>query len=196
MATIRSDMDELRRDAARLACAVLRFEEGAAHLSRASTPPGALRIGAEAYTFIPSWRPVPRGEVEAFLVGLPSPTLLAPTTTRGVIALLLLHELSGERLRWAEKTLSNFGVILDEIASQLGLTPVSRILLEFDDESHVFSFGAVREWSQTFPVQVGWNIGPLERDPQADARMGLIRGDGRWFNGRSCMRPRPPSAPG
>lgn len=66
-------------------------------------PPGAPRVGADAYFFLPSWRATPRDRVEAFLVGLPSPALLAPTMRRGVVALLLLHELSGDRRRWFEK---------------------------------------------------------------------------------------------
>ena len=189
--------DDLRAEAARLAFALIRFEGVAAHLARWSTPPGALRIGTEAYTFIPSWRSVPRDEVEAFLVGLPSPALLAPTTIRGMIALLLLHELSGDRRRWAEKTFSNYLAVLEETTGQLALSPQSRILVEFDEESHVFSFAAVRECSQQFAVSVGWNLGPLPNDSRADAHMGLMRGDGQWYKGQSCWVPRnrPPPEP-
>jgi hypothetical protein len=176
-------------EAARIAVALLRFEELAAHLSDAHTSPGALRVGVDAYTFSPSWRQVPHSQVEAFLVALPSPVLLAPTTIRGVIALTLLHELSGERRRWAEKTYSNFATGLDELSEALGLSSSSRILLEFDDESHVFSLAGVREWSQQFAVQVGWNIGGLKGEPRADACMRLRRGDGQRFRGRSCMIP-------
>jgi hypothetical protein len=185
------DPDDLRAEAARLAAALLRFEEPAAHLSRASTPPGMLRVGTEACTFIPSWKTVPRAEVESFLVSLPSPALLAPTTRRGSIALLLLHELSGDRRRWAEKTFSNYATGMDTMAGQLGLGPRSRVLVEFDDESHVFSFAAVREYSQQFAVHVGWNLGPLAGEAEADALMGLLRGDGQWYRGRSCWIPRP-----
>ncbi len=190
MPAVATDTDDLRADAARLAFALIRFEGLAAHLSRASTPPGLPRIGTDAYTFIPSWRAVPGDQVEAFLVGLPSPALLAPTTTRGSIALQLLHELSGDRRRWAEKTFSNYATGLEEMARQLELSPQSRILVEFDDESHVFSFAAVRECSQQFAVHVGWNLGALPDDSRADAVMGLLRGDGRWYKGRSCWVPR------
>jgi hypothetical protein len=131
--------------------------------------------------------------MEAFLVGLPSAALLAPTTVRGVISLTLLHELSGDRRRWFEKTLSNFAAGLDDCGAQLGLSSSSRILLEFDEESHLFSFAGVREWSQQFPVQVGWNIASLEGEKRADARMKLRRSDGRWFRGRSCMVPNGPT---
>jgi hypothetical protein len=110
-----TDAGALRAEAARLTLALLRFEETAAHLSGASTPPGSPRLGTEAYVFTSSWKPIPRDELEAFLVGLPSPALLVPSTIRGSIALLLLHELSGDRRRWAEKTFSNYLEALDEM---------------------------------------------------------------------------------
>ena len=185
-----TNADALRAEAARLALALLRFEEAAAHLSGASTPPGSPRLGTEAYVFVPSWKPIPRDEMEAFLVGLPSPALLVPSTTRGSIALLLLHELSGDRKRWAEKTFSNYLEVLEEMTGQLGLSGASRVLVEFDDESHIFSLAAVRHWSQQFAVQVGWNLAPLPGSTDGDAVMGLRRGDGRWYNGRSCWIPR------
>lgn len=184
-----TNTDDLRLEAARIAFALLRFEGVAAHPIRGSLPPGTLRVGTEAYVFLPSWSVVPRDEVERFLVGLPSPALLAPTTMRGTIALTLLQELSGDRRRGAEKTLSNFAVGLEETASELALTPASRILLEFDEESHVFSFASVREWSQEFAVQVGWTISRLEDDDRTDACMMLMRSDGKRFQGRSCMLP-------
>jgi hypothetical protein len=188
MDALATESSDLRAEAARLAVALIRFEGVAAHPFPASTPPGALHAGTEAWTFIPSWTRVPADAVEAFLVSLPSPALLSQTTTRGVIALLLLHELSGDRRRWAEKTFSNYDVGLDAAAGQLGLTPESPILVEFDDESHLFSLAAVRAWSQAFAVQVGWNLRPLHDDPHADACMGLMRSDGRWYEGRSCIR--------
>jgi hypothetical protein len=197
MTAIATDTDGLRLEAARIAFALIRFEEVAASPSGASTPPGSLRVGTEAYVFMPSWRKVPRDAVETFLVGLPSPALLAPTTIRGVIALMLLHELNGDRRRWMEKTLSNFALGLEEFSPQLGLAPTSRILLEFDQESHVFSFAGVREWTQQFPVQVRWSISALDRHDRADACMLLRRSDGRTFRGRSCMvrHMRPPNEP-
>jgi hypothetical protein len=183
------DPNNLRAEAARLAATLLRFQEPAAHLSRASTPLGALRVGTEAYIFIPSWKTVPRVEVESFLVSLPSPALLAPTTMRGSIALLLLHELSGDRRRWAEKTFSNFAAVMGEMAGQLGLAPESRVLVEFDDESHVFSYAAVLECTQQFAVQVGLCLTPLAGAAEADAVLGMVRGDGHWYRGRSCFLP-------
>jgi hypothetical protein len=107
MTAPRLDPDDLLLQAASLAFALLRFEEGAAHPHRGSTPPGMLRLGEEAYQFTPSWRSVPRADVPAFLAALPSPALLSPTTTRGTVALTLLAELSGERAVWARKTLTN-----------------------------------------------------------------------------------------
>lgn len=189
MTAIAPVADDLRLEAARVAFALIRFEEGAAHPFRAHTPPGMLALGTEAYVFTPSWQKVPRQEVEAFLAGLPSPALLSPTTTRGMVALTLLHELSGDRRRWAEKTLNNFTAGFDEMSRQYQLSPDSRILLEFDDESHLFSFSGTRVWTQQFGVQVGWNMIPLENDPRAQARLMLFRSDGATSWGGSCPVP-------
>jgi GNAT superfamily N-acetyltransferase len=191
LVTVAPVLDGLRREAARIAAALLRLEAAAAHLQDHATRPGAPRVGTDAFVFLPSTRPVRREEVEAFLAALPSPALLAPTTLRGLVALLLFDELAGDRKRWAEKIASNYAVAIDETATSLGLTPASRVLLEFDDESHVFSFAAVREFSQRFPVQVGWNVAPLEGEARADACMRVRRGDGRPFPGRSCMTSHP-----
>ena len=190
MSAIVQDSDNLRREAARIAVALLRFAERSAHPMRAHTPPGVLRLGIDAYEFLPSWHRIPREDIEAFLASLPSPALLAPTTVRGAVALTLLHELSGDRRRWAEKTFSNFAAGLADVGPQLGLSRTSRILLEFEEESHVFSFAAVREWTQQFVVHIGWNIGPLESDSSADACLQLMPNDGQRFRGRSCMVPR------
>ena len=187
MTAIAANTDDVRLAAARLAAALIRFEQVAAHPMGGSPPPGALRVGIDAYIFMPSLRRVPLDQVETFLVGLPSPAMLAPTTRRGMIALTLLHELSGDRRRGFEHELDNFAAALAEIGAQLGISPTSRILVEFDEESHVFSFAAVREWTQQLVVTVGWSITSLEREERADARMLLRRSDGRPFPGRSDM---------
>jgi hypothetical protein len=133
-------------------------------------------------------RRIPRDEIETFLVSLPSPALLAPTNSRGMIALILLHELSGDRRAGFQHEVDNSAAALDDdIAPQLGLSPRSRILVEFDEESHVFSFAAVREWTQQFVVPVGWSMGTLKGEERADARLLLRRSDGRRFPGRSDM---------
>ncbi len=187
MTAIAVDTDDVRLEAARLAAALIRFAQVAAHPLKTSTPPGSLRVGTEAYVLMPSSRWVPRDQLETFLVSLPSPALLAPTTIRGMIALILLHELSGDRRRGFEHEAGNSAAALEEIGRQLGLSPRSRILVEFDQESHVFSFAAVREWTQQFLVQVGWSITSLDGDNRADARMLLRRSDGQSFPGRSDM---------
>ena len=187
MTATAASTDDVKGEAARLAFALIRFQSAAAHPMMGTTPPGVLKVGTEAYVFSPSWRSVPLAEVEAFLYSLPSPALLAPTMTRGVITLTLLHELSGDLRRWAEKTLGNFAAGLEQTSSQLGLSAASRVLLEFDDESHVFSFAGVWEWSQQLAVDVGWSIAPLEGDDRADVCMMLMRSDGKPFQGRSCI---------
>lgn len=182
--------DDARREAAALAFALLRFESAAAHPNRASTPPGCPRIGEDALLFVPSWRPVPNADVVAFLAGLPSPALLSPTTTRGVVSLLLVEELTGDRATWGRKTLSNQRAGLEQIVAQLGLPDDARILLEFDDETHVLPLAVLRVWAERFAVQVGWSIGPLEGDARADARLMLYRSDGGSSWGGVCpVRP-------
>ena len=193
MNDLATHVSELRSEAARLSFLLIRFEGQSAN-EFGRSPDSETR---DHYAFLPSWRTVPHNEVEAFLVGLPSPALLVPTTLRRTIALTLLHELTGDRRRGMEKTLSNFGAGLDESARQLDLSQQSRILLEFDNESHIFSFAVVYEWSQHLPVQVGWSIGPLKNDDRADACIQLMPSDRRMFEGRSCVirpgwRPRQP----
>ena len=89
--------DDALVQAATLAFALVRFEEGAAHPPRNYSPPGVPRIGTEAYVFIPSLRRVPRDAVVPFLAALPSPALLTPSTRRGIVALTLVDELTGDR---------------------------------------------------------------------------------------------------
>ena len=178
MTAISTSSDDLRREAARLATAVLRFAEGAAHLSRAYTPAGAPVIGRDSYVFVPGRLEVLRANIESFLVSLPSAVLLHPTTTRGVIALSLLHELSGDRRRWAEHVLNEVGSGVERLGATHGLSLASRVLLEFDDESHVFDLATVREYLSQFHVDVGWLLAPLENDSRADAWLVLFRGDG------------------
>ncbi len=187
MTAIAVNTDDVRLEAARLAAALIRFAQVAAHPLKTSLPPGSLRVGTEAYVFMPSSRWVPRDQLETFLVSLPSPALLAPTTVRGMIALTLLHELAGERRRGFEHELDNCAAALEEIGPQVGLSATSRILVEFDEESHVFSFAAVREWTQQFLVQVGWSMVSLARESGADACMLLRRSDAQSFPGRSDM---------
>jgi hypothetical protein len=139
-------------------------------------------LGEDAYSFTPSWQLTPRAEIVPFLVSLPSPALLAPTTTRGVVALTLLHELSGDRRRWGERVLSNFSAGLDHFIRQLGLTNDTDVLLEFEQESEIYSLAAVRIWTQQFAVlQIGWTLSPLRGDARAQAQLVVCRSDGQWF---------------
>src|SRR5688500_18583203 len=148
--------DEALLDAGSLTFAMLQFAESAAHPSHGATPPDTPRLGAEAYMFAPSYRLVPLNEVPAFLANLPSPALLMPSTTQGVIALLLLDELSGERAAAARHQLANQRAGVDQFAAQLGLTENSPILLEAGDEERVVSLGVLRLWSERFALDIGW----------------------------------------
>ena len=173
-------LDENRTHAARIAYAMLRCEEPMACPLKAYTPPGMPVVGTDAYVFTPSWRAVSRADIVPFLAGLPSPVLLSPTTTRGMIALTLVHELSGERRRWAEKTLNNATNCLDGLANQLGLDETSQVRLDLPGEAVPYSFATVRLWTQQFGVQVGWSLSPLKDDPRAQARLVVRRSDGTW----------------
>ena len=172
--------EHLRQEAARIAFALIRFDEVLAYPPTHHTAPGEPVVGTDAYVFMPSGQAVPRQQVEDFLVSLPSPALLSPTLTRGMVALTLVHELGGDRRRWAEKTLSNFTNGFDELSAQLHLSADSRILLEFDSESHVLSHPGVRLWTHQFAVQVGWVLRRLDHDPRAEARLQVRRSDGAW----------------
>lgn len=179
--------NDLRAEAARLAFTLLRFASAAGYPFPGFEHPGALKVGSEAWVFGPSWQRVPSSGVEPFLAGLPSPALLHPTLMRGEVSLLLLDELTGERRLWGEKTLSNLVSGLDQAAARLALPNTARVLVEFDDESDVFSLAAVREWAGTLAVHVGWNLAPLAHEERAEACLMLIRADDREFPGRSCM---------
>jgi hypothetical protein len=52
--------DQLRREAARIAFALLRCAEAAAHPMDGHAPPGAPRIGTDADLVLPSRRATPR----------------------------------------------------------------------------------------------------------------------------------------
>jgi hypothetical protein len=186
MTVLLLDPGDALLQAASLAFALIRFEAGAAHPDRRETIPGMLRIGEEACLFIPSRRPVPHAEVPAFLAGLPSPALLSPTTTRGIVALTLLGELSGERAASAGKIFTNQRAGLERMVGELGLADDARVLLEFDDETHLVSIAAMRVWSERFAVQVMWSLGTLDPDGRADMRLHLRRSDGKDSWGRSC----------
>lgn len=172
----------VRTDAARLAYALLRMEEPMALQFKTCKRANDLVLGEDAYSFTPSWQLIPRADIVPFLVSLPSPALLAPTTTRGVVALTLLDELRGERRQWGEKVLANFSGGLDHFVRQFGLTEDSDVLLEIDEDSEVYSLAAVRVWAQQFAVlQVGWTLSPLRGDARAQAQLVVCRSDGQWF---------------
>ena len=186
MTAPRLESEDVLLQAASLAFALIRFEEGAAHPFRGATPPDMLQLGEGAYLLTPSWRHIPRADVPAFLAGLPSPALLSPTTTRGVVALTLLGELSGDRAAWARKTLANQRAGIENLFRQLELGDDAFVLLEFDEERHLVPLAVLRTWSDRFAVQVKWSIGPLEDDADASARMHLHRSDGHRSSGASC----------
>ena len=176
--------DETTLEAATLAFAMLRFAEGAAHPLLAA---GSSRLGRDFYVFSPATRQVPREEVPAFLASLTSPALLYPTTTRGLVALLLLNELSGERATAAQHTLANQQAILKMVEEQGLVTPGDRILLEFGNDELIITLEGLRAWTERFSIGISWNIAPLAGDPRAAARICLSQADGVTA---------PPSPPG
>lgn len=172
----------VRTDAARIAYALLRMEEPMASPIGSCKRADALVLGEDAYSFTPSWELIPRADVVPFLVSLPCPALLAPTTTRGVIALTLLDELRGDRRLWAEKVLSNFSAGLDDFVRRLALTDDSHVRLDCGPERDVYSLAAVRTWTQQFGIlQIAWTVSALQGDARAQAQLVVRRSDGQWF---------------
>ena len=187
-------IEEARLQAAALTFAMLRFEQESGHESRASDPDNR-RLGFDHFIFLPSWKSILREDVVPFLASLSSPALIFPTTTRGVASLILLDELTGDRRKWAQKTLDNQLAIIDEVASQFfpRLDGVSKVLLEFSGETHVLTLNGVREWSKQFSAPTRWSLGDSRNDPRAPARFRLIGSDGRvnpeWTAGAPWERP-------
>jgi hypothetical protein len=171
--------DDLPLEAAQLAAAMLRFQEPLAHVMSAHTPEGMPVVGVDAYAFLPSSRRVPRDQVAQYLAALPDPAMLAPTTIRGIVGLILLQELTGERRTAMQHALDNQAAALTEYASA---ADTERVLLEFDEESHLFSLGAVRLWAQRFGVLVGWNMGRCDEPTRAEWRFKLFGGDGHRYS--------------
>ena len=165
---------------------MLRFAGGAAHLSTSRTPPGWLPIGSEAYSFVFSKRRLPRDGVVRFLANLPCPCMIASTTTRGQISLILRDELTPERRAAFDFEVTNQTTGLEEVVDALKLAPTSRLLLSFADETHVFTLAALRLWVTRYLVDVGWMLLRSEGNEKAEARLWLVRADGTETEGRSC----------
>jgi hypothetical protein len=170
--------DRAIEEAATLAFAMIRFAQGAAHPPRGSRPPGAARLGEEAYIFLPSLRRVSTEEVPVFLSRLASPALLSLTTTRGIVAMHLLDELRGPRASGARHILANQRSGLEDMIRQANLGDDARVLLDADGERRLVSLAAVRLWCDRFAIDVGWSVSLLDGDPSASARFNLYRSDG------------------
>jgi len=109
--------------------------------------------------------------VAEFLAALPGPAIVAPTTTRGMIALMLVSELSDQRRASAQHSLNN------QVASLPGADEApdeAQVLLEFDDETRLFRMAAVRAWAERFGILVGWNVGANVGDDGAAWRFNLF----------------------
>lgn len=171
--------DDPAFQAAELAAAILRFQEPLAHLATFRSDKRSPIIGVDAYAFAPSPRLIPRDQVSGYLAALPSPAVLAPTTIRGVIALTMLHELSGERRAAMQHQLDNQMAALETCAHA---SADDRVLLEFDDESLVLTLGAVRVWAQRYGVLVGWNLTSSDDPARAKWRLNLVGGDGQRYS--------------
>lgn len=173
--------DDLPLEAARLAAAMLRFQEPLAHLMRKHTTAGMPIVGVDSYSFLPSPKAVPRDRVAEYLAALASPAMLAPTTLRGLVSLFLLQDLTGDRRAAMQHELDNQCAILAECAPG---SDADRVLLEFDEEVQLFSLAAVRLWAQRFGVLVGWNICRCSEPTRAEWRLHLLGGDGHRYSKR------------
>ncbi len=186
--------DDVLRAAAEIAFAMLRFESACAHPFRGAVAPGRPRLGIESWQFVPSWNEVLTDRVVPFLVGLSSPALLTPSTTRGLVALTLLDELRDERAAWATHTFENQRTGCDGILAELKLAETAQIVLQCDETELRFSVPALRMYGARFAVQVGWMLRAETSDPFAQARMMLYRSDGGMSWGGTCAIPRTPDA--
>ena len=179
-------MPESLEQAATLAFALLRFETGAGNESLAGAAPDDV-LGRDAFIFLPVVRRVGYADVVPYLAACPSPAILVPSSTRGMVALLLLSELTDDRRRWAENLFQDYRNSLRAAADRLGLTPASSIVFEFDDEAHDFSFATLSLCCERFIVQVAFNLDPmLYDDPRAMVRLNAIRSDGVRSFGSAC----------
>ena len=165
--------------AAEIAAAILRFQEPLAHLMSSETPEGLPVVGVDAYVFLPAPQRIPRDQVPSYLTTLPCPAFLAATTTRGFIAVNLLDELSGDRRGAMQHDLANQSTGLADSAPG---PDSDRVLLEFDDETHLFPLAAVRLWARLYPVFVGWNVWPCRDTTRAEWQLNLYGGDGQRYS--------------
>jgi hypothetical protein len=179
-------VDPQLAEAASIAFAMLRFEMGAAN-TRFTRGAGEGTLGVDTFIFLPVGRPVSRDLVVPYLASCPSPVLLVPTTTAGVVTLLLLSELESDRRQWAQHIFDNYLSIHAEKGEQLNLSAESRVVMEFDEEAHVFSWGTLALMLERFAVQVAFNLLPMSyNDPRGTVRMMLYRSDGERSWGSSC----------
>ena len=176
-----SPSPSLALDAARLAAAMLRFQEPLAPLMQGCTPAGQPVVGVNSYSFVPFPKRVLREDVPAFLASLPCPAMLAPTIIRGIVTTTLLGELSPDRQAAMQHELDNqLSFFQEDMLARAGET--DRVLLEFDDESLEFPLGAVRYWAGRYGILVGWNLVPSEDRGRAEWRINLIAGDGHRYS--------------
>ena len=181
-----SALDGLAYEAGVLAFAMLRFESDAAHPTLAAIPRGVPRIGVDCYVFAPSSRHVLVADVPGFLATLQSPAVLIPTTTRGVVSLMLLDELSGERRASAERALKSQRDAVERRATELGLTDDSVILLQFAAEEHRIRLAALRERCDRFAIAIATSLVSHDDDDSAQARLILVRSDGVTSSVEPC----------
>lgn len=172
--------------AAGLAFALLRLAGGAAHPDVAAPPRGVPRVGSECYRFAPSSQAVMIADVPLFLTTLPSPAILIPTTTRGVVSLMLLDELSGHRRASAEAAFRLQCANLKRRIDKLQLRDDSVVLLQFDDEERLFPLSALSIQRRRFLVAVPSQLEPYTDDSRANARLTAVRSDGAWSWGLIC----------
>lgn len=113
-------MDSSLEQAASLGFALLRFETAAANAAFAPGPTDQAP-GTDAFIFLPVMRRVATNDVVTFLASCPSPAIVIPSSTKGMIALVLLSEVTGERRRSAEHLFEQYRAALRSAAEGLGL---------------------------------------------------------------------------
>jgi hypothetical protein len=167
---------------------MLRFTQPAAHAFPSRSNGEGSEPGVDWFVFSPSWRKTPKDEVIPFLLSQGSPLMIFPTLYRGSVGLLVLDEVRDERKKWFQKTLDNQVAGVHQCAIQLNLVGESRVLLEFAEEEHLFSFAILQEWAKRYCVGIGWSVGPCG-DSRAEARLNLIGPEGLRSWCGSCLLP-------
>lgn len=171
---------ELDIAAARLAWVMLRFAQAGLPPAVKDVPELGGRLGDIAVKFFPRGETVALTHASAALLEFPKPVALTAMAARGLIGLWFQSSAPAADEVGLRKMAHAAEVGLRRFCTGLGLTADSRVLLEVEDEAHVFPVRVLARCIRDYQVFVGWVLNPLQGDRRADARLQLIRADGSF----------------